>query len=185
MLTFTLSIIQPALADEMKGNNITMTITPSPFNPSTDKQVTLVFTPTPTQQQTSIIEPNNKIEHLDYVITITKDGQQIFTKQFHTHSGVLTLVFAPSQDATNVTGGESDAANTTTGPYNISGTVFSDSGNYQISASIVGVEFNPIPNPIQDQFSIQVVPEFGSMTILILVLAVTGTIVLSRMKLNL
>jgi len=55
---------------------------------------------------------------------------------------------------------------------------------YQISASIVGVEFNPLPCPVEDEFSIQIVPEFGPMVILILILAISGTMALSKIKFN-
>lgn len=182
MLVFSFSITQPVFAEEMKGNNISMSITPSPFNPSADKQVTLVFTPTPTQQALPVIEPKNKVEHLDYVITITKDGQEVFTKQFHTHSGVLTLIISPSSDTVNITGGESDPSNTMTSPYNISGPVFNENGNYQVSASIVGVEFNPLPSPVEDKFTMQVVPEFGPMAPLILISAIGGTMILARIS---
>jgi predicted secreted protein with PEFG-CTERM motif len=185
MLVISFSMTQAVFAEEMKGNNISMSIAPSPFNSSTDKQVTLVFTPNPNQQELSVIEPKNKVEHLDYVIVITKDGHEVFNKQFHTHSGVLTLVFTPSQDIVNVTGGESDPNNTTTGPYDVSGSIVSENGNYQISASIVGVEFNPLPSPVEDKFTMQVVPEFGPMATLILISAITGTIVLYKMKFRL
>jgi predicted secreted protein with PEFG-CTERM motif len=185
IILFTVAIptsLQFAAADDMKGNNISMSITSSSFNPSVDKQVTLVFTPTPTQQMLPIIEPNGKVEHLDYLIKISKDGQWIYTNQFHTHSGTLTLVFTPLQAPTYVTGGESDPNNTTTDPFNISGKIFDENGNYQISASIVGVEFNPLSTPIEDKFTMQVVPEFGSMVTLILISSIIGIIVLSKIK---
>jgi len=183
ILTVAITIpLQFANAEIMKGNNTSMSITSSSFNPSVDKQVTLVFTPTPTQQMLSIIEPNGKVEHLDYLITITKDGQWLYSNQFHTHSGTLTLVFAPLQAPIYVTGGKSDPNNITTDPFNITGKIFIENGNYQISASIVGVEFNPLSNPIEDKFTMQVVPEFGPMVTLILILSLIGIIILSKIR---
>ena len=172
---------QFAAADDMKGINISMAVSSSSFDPSVDKQVTLVFTPTPTPDTMSIIEPKGQAEHIDYLIKISKNGQTVYTNQFHTHSGKLTLVFTPLQAPTYTNGGESDPNNTTTQPFNISGKIFDASGNYQISASIVGVEFNPI-TPIEEKFTMQVVPEFGPMVTLILVLSIIGIIVLSKIK---
>jgi len=61
----------------------------------------------------------------------------------------------------------------------ISGPVFMDNGDYQISAQIVGIEFNPLPTPLVDDFNIQVVPEFGSIVMVAFAIAIVSAIVLT------
>jgi len=61
----------------------------------------------------------------------------------------------------------------------VSGPVFMDNGNYQITAQIVGIEFNPLPTPLTDEFNMQVVPEFGPIVIVILAAAIVGTIIVT------
>jgi len=61
----------------------------------------------------------------------------------------------------------------------VQGPVFMDNGNYQVTAQIVGIEFNPLSTPLTDDFSIQVVPEFGSIIMIVFVVAIVGTIALT------
>ncbi len=54
-----------------------------------------------------------------------------------------------------------------------------DNGNYQITAQIVGIEFNPLSTPLTDDFTIEVVPEFGSIAMMILGVSIVSIIALS------
>ena len=49
---------------------------------------------------------------------------------------------------------------------------FGENGSYTIIAHVIGIEFEPLPSPIEDNFSIEVVPEFP-----VAVMTVMGTIV--------
>lgn len=159
----------------MQGTNMNLLISPSTFNPSTDSNVTLTFIP---NSNVPTLVTDNVVKHLDYNITVSKDGNIMFNQKFHTHNGNLTLVFASSSGQATVTGGQSDPAQTTTGPFYISGSTFNETGNYEISAQVVGVNFSPI-NPLEDKFTLQVVPEFGSIVPIVLVIAIIGAVVLT------
>ena len=54
-----------------------------------------------------------------------------------------------------------------------------DNGNYQVTAQIVGIEFNPLPTPLTDDFNIQVVPEFGTITMMILGVSIVSIIAIT------
>jgi predicted secreted protein with PEFG-CTERM motif len=118
------------------------------------------------------------IKHLDYNITVSEGGNTVFNQKFHTHNGNLTLVFTPSSGQISVTGGDSDAAQTTTGPFYISGPVFNSTGNYDITADVVGVNFSPI-TPLKHKFTVQAVPEFGNLASIVLVMAITSIIIIT------
>lgn len=165
---------------QFKGNNINLTILPFPLDTSKTNNITFYFTPNSNQSTFlgSSITPN-KIDHLDYLVIISQNGKEVFHQQMHTHSGNLTLEFTGGSGAIGVTGGQSDPNNTTTGPYMVSGPVFTGTGNYEISASIVGVEFNPLPTPLGDKFTLQAVPEFGSTATIILAISVLGILVVT------
>src|SRR5574340_385963 len=165
---------------QLKGNNIDLTISPFPIDVSKSNNVTLSFTPHADQKAFlgSSITPN-KIDHLDYLVIISQNGKEVFNKQMHTHSGNLILEFTGGSVSVGVIGGQSDPNNTTTGPYYVSGPVFTGSGNYEISASVVGIEFNPLPNPLGDKFTVQAVPEFGSMATIVLVTSIFGILVIT------
>jgi hypothetical protein len=170
---------------QMNGNYMMLTITPFPVDLSKSDNVTLQFSPNPNQKELfgSTITPS-LIDHLDYLVIISKDGNEVFHNQMHTHNGVLTLEFSPGSAPVSVTGGESNSAHTETGPFYVSGPVFTGNGNYDISASIVGIEFNPV-TPSEDKFALNAVPEFGSESPLVLAISV-GTIIffMYRIKVN-
>lgn len=159
----------------MIGTNMNLTITPSSFNPTTDSNVTLAFMPNP---DVPTLLTGGVIKHLDYNITVSQGGNLIFNYKFHTHSGNLSLVFTSSSGQFSVTGGQSDAAHTTTGPFYISGPAFNSSGNYEIAADIVGVNFSPVI-PLEDKFTLQAVPEFGQLATIVLAVAVISIVVLT------
>ena len=99
--------------------------------------------------------------HVDYDLTILKDGSQIFSAAKSTNQQLLHT-----------------AEGTVTIPYK-----FDSTGNYQARVTVYGVVFVPI-NPENAQFSISVVPEFPSGIIIAAagfgVLAVTASWRLKR-----
>jgi predicted secreted protein with PEFG-CTERM motif len=159
----------------MTGTNVNLMITPSPYNPATDSNVTLAFIP---NSSVPTLVTGGVIKHLDYNITVSEGGNNVFNQKFHTHNGNLTLVFTPSSGQISVTGGNSDAAQTTTGSFYVSGPVFNNSGSYGITADVIGVNFSPII-PLEDKFTVQAVPEFGDLVSIILVIAITSTIIIA------
>ncbi len=142
----------------LAGTNLDLSVSPPiPFNKSVDNNMTLSFLPKGKALEGSSFSPG-KIDHLDYLVSVTLNGNQIWGKQFHDHDGNLILQIHPSGAASiSVTGGAEDAGRSTTGPYIVDGPIFVEEGNYDISAKIVGVEFNPLPSPLSDTFSLQVV----------------------------
>jgi len=120
------------------------------------------------------------IDHLDYAVIVSKDGSTVWkSAPLHDHDGNLELQVTPSEGSFKVTGGDDVNGKSGTGPYMVTGPVFMDNGNYQVTAQIVGIEFNPLSTPLTDDFNIQVVPEFGSIVMVILVVAIVGTIVIT------
>ncbi len=143
----------------MKGTNLDLSVSsPLPFNKTADSNMTLSFLAKSKDLEGSSFSPG-KIDHLDFLISVTHNGNQIWSKQFHDHDGNLILQIHPSTAASSftVTGGTEDVGKSTTGPYFVDGPVFIEEGNYDISAKIVGIEFNPLPSPLSDTFSLQVV----------------------------
>ncbi|MCH6586513.1 MAG: PEFG-CTERM sorting domain-containing protein [Thaumarchaeota archaeon] len=176
-------IVQEAAAEEevmeeamMSGVYLGLDIDPMlPFDNTVNDMVTLSFTAKSDElkgtEMTSTI-----IDHLDYKVMISKDGNEVWTSEvFHDHDGNLELQITPSEGTFTRTEAE-EVGSSETKAYMISGPVFMDNGDYQISAQIVGIEFNPLPTPLTDDFSIQVVPEFGSIVMVVFVVAIVGTI---------
>lgn len=156
-----LMLVQQSTADtesKQTGTNLDLSVNPpSPIHESAGNNVTLLFLAKTKDLAGSSISPG-KIDHLDYKISITKDGNQIWSKQFHDHDGNLTLQINPSSSGTIVvTGGTEDPGRSMTGPYAVTGPVFVQAGNYSVSAQVVGIEFNPLPSPLSDDFNLQVV----------------------------
>ena len=148
---------------------------PLPFDPPTQSMLTLSFTPRSTELEGSTSP--EKIDHLDYVIIITKDGNEVWKSDIlHDNDGNLELQVTPSEGSFTITGGEDMEGQSSTGPYMLTGPVFMDKGNYLVSAQIVGIEFNSLPTPLTDDFSIQVIPEFGSLAMIILAVGVVSII---------
>ncbi|MFQ5969274.1 MAG: plastocyanin/azurin family copper-binding protein [Nitrososphaerales archaeon] len=166
----------------MPGTNLDLMIDPlPPFDRMAGDEVTLSFMAKAKELEGASISPG-KIDHLDYKVVITKDGMEVWSKQFHDHDGNLELVITPSSGSVTVTGGEEDAGKSMTGPYMVSGPIFTDNGNYAISGQIVGIEFNPLSSPLIDDFSMEVVPEFPITAILPMVVAFGAVIAAMRLR---
>ena len=163
----------------MTGTNLDLNINPMlPFDRMTSEKVTLSFMAKAKELEGTSISPG-KIDHLDYKVVITKDGMEVWSKQFHDHDGNLELVITPSSGSITVTGGAGEG---TTGPYMVSGPIFTENGNYAISGQIVGIEFKPLSSPLKDDFSMEVVPEFPITAILPMVVAFGAVIAVMRLR---
>jgi len=176
-------IVGEAMAEEamMSGVYLGLDIDPMlPFDNTVNDMVTLSFTAISGEGlEGSSISPG-VIDHLDYAVIVSKDGSTVWkSAPLHDHDGNLELQVTPSEGSFKVTGGDDVNGKSGTGPYMVMGPVFMDNGNYQVTAQIVGIEFNPLSTPLTDDFNIQVVPEFGSIVMVILVIAIVGTIVIT------
>jgi len=171
-------IVGEAMAEEeamMSGVNLGLDIDPMlPFDNTVNDMVTLSFT----AKSEELKGDSGAVNHLDYKVMIAKDGNEIWSEQFHEHDGNLELQITPSEGSFAVTGGE-EVGSSETKAFMVSGPVFMDNGNYQITAQIVGIEFNPLPTPLTDEFNMQVVPEFGPIVMVILAAAIVGTIIVT------
>jgi len=172
-------IVGEAMAQEeeamMSGVNLGLDIYPMlPFDNTVNDMVTLEFT----AKSEELKGDSGAVNHLDYKVMIAKDGNEIWSEQFHEHDGNLELQITPSEGSFTVTGGE-EVGSSETKAFMVSGPVFMDNGNYQITAQIVGIEFNPLPTPLTDEFNMQVVPEFGPIVMVILAAAIVGTIIVT------
>ena len=164
----------------MSGTNLDLSINPLPFDRTTSEKVTLSFTAKAEELEGASVTPG-KIDHLDYKVMITKDGKEVWSEQLHDHDGNLELQITPSSgaDVPIVTGGQGKEM---TSPYMVKGPIFMQNGNYAISAQIVGIEFNPLPSPLKDEFSIQVVPEFPVTAIMPTIVALATVIGIFRLR---
>ena len=174
-----LVIVGEAMAEEeeamMSGVNLGLDIVPMlPFDNTANDMVTLSFT-----AQSDVLKgESGTVTHLDYKVMISKDDSELWSKQFHDHDGNLELQITPSEGSFSVTGGE-EVGSSETKAFMVQGPVFMDNGNYQITAQIVGIEFNPLPTPLTDNFTMEVVPEFGPIVMVILATAIVGTIIVT------
>jgi len=173
-------IVGEAMAEEamMSGVYLGLDIDPMlPFDNTVSDMVTLTFTAKSDElkgtEMTSMV-----IDHLDYKVIISKDGNEIWSEQFHEHDGNLELQITPSEGSFTVTGGE-EVGSSETKAFMVKGPIFMDNGNYQISAQIVGIEFNPLSTPLVDDFNMQVVPEFGPIVMVAFAIAIVSAIVLT------
>ncbi len=173
-------IVGEAMAEEalMSGVNLDLDIDPMlPFDNIANDMVTLSFTAKSDvlkgTEMTSMV-----IDHLDYKVMISKNGNEVWSEQFHEHDGNLELQITPSEGSFTVTGGE-EVGSSETKAFMVSGPVFMDNGNYGITAQIVGIEFNPLPTPLTDDFNMQVVPEFGPIVMVAFAIAIVSAIVLT------
>jgi len=165
---------KPMMEAMMSGVNLDLDIDPMlPFDNTVSDMVTLSFT-----AKSDVLKGSGVVDHLDYKVIISKDGNEIWSDQFHEHDGNLELQVTPSDGTFTVTGGE-EVGSTETKAFMVEGPVFMDNGNYQVTAQIVGIEFNPLPTPLTDDFSIQVVPEFGSIVMVAFAIAIVGVIALT------
>jgi len=173
-------IVGEAMAEEvmeeamMSGVYLGLDIDPMlPFDNTVNDMVTLSFT-----AQSDELMGSGAVDHLDYKVVISKDGSEVWSEQFHEHDGNLELQITPSDGSFTTTGGE-EVGSSETKAFMVKGPVFMDNGDYQISAQIVGIEFNPLPTPLIDDFNMQVVPEFGTITMMILGVGIVSIIAIS------
>jgi len=176
-------IVGEAMAEEpegimeeamMTGVYLGLDIDPMlPFDNTANDMVTLSFT-----ARSDELKVTGAIDHLDYKVIISKDGNEVWSEQFHEHDGNLEIQFTPSEGSFSTTGGE-EVGSTETKAFMVQGPVFMDNGNYQITAQIVGIEFNPLSTPLTDDFTIEVVPEFGSIAMMVLGVGIVSIIALS------
>lgn len=180
-------IVQEAMAEEpimekpmeeepmMGGAILGLDMNPAPFDTTMDDTITLSFTALSSELEGSSISPG-KIDHLDYSVAISKDGNEIWRSQdLHDHDGNLELQITPTEGSFAVTGGQEDGSSST-GPYMVTGPVFMDNGDYEITAQIVGIEFKPLATPLNADFDVQVVPEFGSIAMIVLAVGAASII---------
>jgi len=171
-------IVGEAMAEEepmMSGVNLGLDIVPMlPFDNTANDMVTLSFT-----AQSDVLKGDSgAVNHLDYKVMISKDGSEQWSEMFHDHDGNLELQITPSDGSFTVTGGQ-EVGSSETKAFMVQGPVFMDNGNYQVTAQIVGIEFNPLLTPLTDDFTMQVVPEFGPIVMVILAVAIVGTIIVT------
>ena len=181
------TVVVEAMAEEvmeeamMTGVYLSLDIDPMlPFDNTANDMVTLSFTAISGEGlEGSSISPG-VIDHLDYAVIVSKDGNTVWkSAPLHDHDGNLELQVTPSEGSFKVTGGDDVNGQSGTGPYMVTGPVFMDNGNYQVTAQIVGIEFKPLSTPLIDDFTMEVVPEFGSIVMVILAAAIVGTIVMT------
>jgi len=173
-------IVGEAMAEEamMSGAYLGLDIDPMlPFDNTANDMVTLSFTAKSDELKGTTMT-SMVIDHLDYKVMISKDGNEIWSDQFHDHDGNLELEITPSEGTFTRTEAE-EVGSSETKAYMISGPVFMDNGNYKVTAQIVGIEFNPLPTPLTDDFNMQVVPEFGTITMMILGVSIVSIIAIT------
>jgi len=160
----------------LPGQQIDLIVSPGlPFERDEYKDVTLTF-----KSKGSDGKP---IVHTDYMITITRDGKEVFKNKFHDHDGVLELKVTPTDMSTTVSKPEvDDLGKLITGPFGVMGKVLNENGNYEIKAEITGIEFKPLPSPITQNFNAEVVPEFPLTAILPMLLAFVVVIAAMRIR---
>jgi len=173
-------IVGEAMAEEvmeeamMTGVYLGLDIDPMlPFDNTANDMVTLSFT-----ARSDELMGSGAIDHLDYKVMISKDGSEVWSEQFHEHDGNLEIQFTPSEGSFSTTGGE-EVGSTETKAFMVQGPVFMDNGNYQITAQIVGIEFNPLSTPLTDDFVMEVVPEFGTIAMMVLGVGIVSIIAIS------
>ncbi len=173
-------IVGEAMAEEamMSGVYLGLDIDPMlPFDNTANDMVTLSFTAKSDELKGTTMT-SMVIDHLDYKVTISKDGDEKWSDQFHDHDGNLELQITPSEGTFTRTEAE-EVGSSETKAYMISGPVFMDNGNYKVTAQIVGIEFNPLPTPLTDDFNMQVVPEFGTIAMMILGVSIVSIIAIT------
>ncbi len=180
-------IVGGAMAEEvmeeamMTGVYLGLDIDPMlPFDNTANDMVTLSFTAMSEEGLGGSSVSPGVIDHLDYVVIVSKDGSTVWeSAPLHDHDGNLELQVTPSEGSFSTTGGDDVNGQSETGPYMVTGPVFMDNGNYQVTAQIVGIEFNPLSTPLTDDFTMEVVPEFGTIAMMVLGVGIVSIIALS------
>jgi len=173
-------IVGEAMAEEamMSGVYLGLDIDPMlPFDNTANDMVTLSFTAKSDELKGTTMT-GNVIDHLDYKVIISKDGNELWSEKFHDHDGNLELEITPSEGTSTKAGGQ-EVGTRETKAFRVKAPVFMDNGNYQVTAQIVGIEFNPLPTPLTDDFNMQVVPEFGTIAMMILGVSIVSIIAIT------
>lgn len=96
----------------------------------------------------------NALEHVNFMVTAMQDGQTVLESEEHAHKGMATLMTAPlSMDAS-----ESPVS---------------------VTVDLVGFGIDEITGPSGQIASSQIVPEFGTIAVMILGIAVVSIVALS------
>jgi len=74
--------------DVMSSVNVDLEIYPVPFDITANDMVTLEFTAKSDSLKGTVTKA---IDHLDYKVMVSKDGNEIWSEQFHDHDGNLEL----------------------------------------------------------------------------------------------
>ena len=170
-------------ANVMQGTNIDLeTNLALPFNKDENDSITLRFVPKAPGLEGGDISAG-VVDHLDYNIVITRDGEEILNENFHDHDGTLELIITPGEGDITIGGGEAAEDKTSTAPYTISGAIFSENGQYTISESVIGIDHTPLDTPTaEEQFSISVVPEFPLAALIPMVVGFTAVLAVMRTR---
>lgn len=105
----------------------------------------------------------NNIPHVTYLVTLTNDGQRLFTETLHTHDGNLKLLFVPDGTNPYKMSANFDVLSASYvsefgSPIKVNGPLFATTGNYSLSLEVTGVDFDNIflPEPLKFEFDIPV-----------------------------
>ncbi len=165
----------------LRGTNFDLNINPAlPFDRTANNMVVLSFNAKAEEFKGDSITPG-LIDHLDYKVTMMNNDAEVWSEQFHDHDGYLELQITTSSSV-EVTGGEGHSSKSSTGPYRISGPIFDKNGSYTVIARVVGIEFESLPSPMEDNFSIKVVPEFSVTVMVVMGMIVAMGIVATRLS---
>jgi plastocyanin len=119
---------------------------------------------------------------VNYRLSISQDGEELFSEDFLTLGGNLQVELMPTDGATRVSG--PDVSDPVIGVYHIEGNFLKQPGEYKVLAEITTIAGEAPDERIADEFEVQIVPEFpiGAM---LPVIAGIGTILALRKKLSL
>jgi plastocyanin len=146
------------------GHNIRMnTGTGAAFDFTKNNRTLLTFAPLSLN-----INPD---QFATYNITILKNDKQVFSKEFSSLGGKLSLELIPSNTDTKVYG--PDIEEPVTGAYHVQGSFLKDNASYKIQVQITKIGDKSPPLQTGDEFGVQIVPEFplpllGAMSALII-----------------
>lgn len=166
----------PIVGTILPGENMDLVVNPLPFDRPVNETITLTF-----KSKGADDKPMN---NTDWSIDIEMQGTAVFSRIFHDNDGVLELQVTPT-NMTEIEVGKpsvNDTETMITSAYPVTGPIFMENGQYQVHAKITGIDFKPLPSPIEQDFSIDVVPEFPMAPILPLLLAFAAIVGVMRMK---
>jgi hypothetical protein len=106
----------------------------------------------------------NNIQHVTYIVSIyNQENTNRFTANLHGHDGEIKLEFLNTgQEEYNIHANYDTLAASYVSdfgsPIKISGSVFSDPGNYRVVTEITGIDFDNtfLPEPIIYEYNIEV-----------------------------